>query len=168
MSTLEQIRDGVGRALYGLAEGWNQLRQRAVNALTHFTPQRAGGDLETGLERFVEHAPRWALLAAEVSEEEQQLTVRLEAPGLEPDDFDIQVVDDHLVIRGEKRVQHEQRQGRYHVMECAYGRFERAIPLTAPVDESRTKAHYRRGVLTVTLPKLNPTQRNRITINVES
>lgn len=168
MSTLDQIRDGFGRALYNLAEGWHQLRQRTANALTHFTPRRSGGELETGRERVALDAPRWGLLAAEINEDDEQLVVRLEAPGLDPDDFDIQVVDDYLVVRGEKRVEREQQHAHYHVMECAYGRFERALPLPVPVDESRTRASYRRGVLTVTLPKARPAERNRITINVES
>lgn len=168
MGTLDQLRDGFGRTLYSLAEGWHQLRQRAVNALTHFNPQSARNGIETGAEQMARNAPRWGLLAAEINEEEQQFTVRLEAPGLEPDDFDIQVVDDYLVVRGEKRIQNEQHQGRYHIMECAYGQFERALPLPGAVDEARTKADYRRGILTVTLPKLQRNSSNRITINVES
>lgn len=168
MSTFDQLRDGFGRALYSIAEGWHQLRQRAVNALTHFTPRRSGNDIETGAEHLALNAPRWGLLAAELSEEEGQFTVRLEVPGLEPDDFDVQVLDDYLVVRGEKQVQRSQGHGHYHVMECAYGQFERALPLPGPVDESRTKASYRRGVLTITLPKLRRSANDRITIHVES
>ena len=117
MGTLDQIRDGFSRALYSLAEGWHQLRRHAANALTHFTPRRADDEVETGLEQVADHAPRWALLAAEVSEGEHQISVRLEVPGLAPDDFDIQVIDDYLVVRGAKHVQRTQHQGRYHVME---------------------------------------------------
>ena len=50
---------------------------------------------------------------------------------MDADGFDISVVDDTLVVRGEKQVERESRQGRYHRMECAYGSFERRIPLDA-------------------------------------
>lgn len=68
----------------------------------------------------------------------------------------------------EKRIETERRHGHYHILECAYGRFERALALPVAVDEARTQAGQKRGVLTVTLPKLQHATRNRITIDVES
>lgn len=167
MSTLDQLRDGFGRALYSLTEGWRHLRQRATSALTHFAPQ-AIGELQTSADQVAANASRWGLLAAEISETDSDILVRLEIPGLEPKDFDIQVIDDYLVVRGEKRVQSEQHRGHYHIMECAYGRFERALALPTAVDENRTSASYRNGVLVVTLPKIHRADRNRITVKVES
>lgn len=167
MSTLDQLRDGFGRALYSLAEGWRHLRQRATNALTHFSPATSGS-VETRADQLAAHASRWGLLAAEISEDEKNVVVRLEAPGLEPRDFDLQVVETYLVIRGEKRVQGDRQLDHYHVRECAYGRFERALQLPAEVDEGHTTAHYRNGVLTVTLPKIHRASRKKITVQVES
>ncbi|GAB4352825.1 MAG: hypothetical protein Kow006_17640 [Gammaproteobacteria bacterium] len=167
MSTLDQLRDGFGRALYSLAEGWRNLRQRAANALTHFTPTKSG-EVETRADQLAASASRWGVLAAEISEDDHNVVVRLEVPGLEPEDFDLQIVDTYLVVRGEKRVQNEQVLDRFHIRECAYGRFERALELPAEVDESRTSARYRNGVLTVTLPKLHRARRNKITVHVES
>ena len=60
----------------------------------------------------------------------------------------------YLTVRGEKRLQREERRGRYHVMECAYGGFERAVALPAEVDDGGARASYRRGVLQVVLPKV--------------
>jgi len=68
-------------------------------------------------------------------------------------------------VRGEKRVQKDQREGRYHVMECAYGSFERAVPLPVDVDGNNATAQYRRGVLTVTLPKHERARARRIEVN---
>lgn len=168
MSTIEELRDGLGQALFTVAEGWHQLSQRAARALTRFTPGRHAGDLETAAEHVASRAPRWGLLAAELSEDDTHLTLRLEAPGLDADDFDIRVVDDYLVVGGEKRVERQRHHGRYHMMECAYGRFERAIALPCAVDEDHIEARYRQGVLTVTLPKLQSSPTNRITIKVQS
>jgi HSP20 family molecular chaperone IbpA len=64
----------------------------------------------------------------------------IEVPGMESDDFDIQVVDDVLVVRGEQPVEREGTQGRYHVTEQAYATFERAVQLPAAVDEERARA----------------------------
>lgn len=163
MSTLEQLRSGFGRAWETLTEGWQHLRERAAEALTRFRPAE-GGALETAEEQAVRRAARWGLLAAEVSEEPDRIVVRLEAPGMEPEDFDVSVEDGYLVIRGEKRFRHVSRAGRYHVMECAYGRFERALALPAPVDMARARARYRRGVLTVELPKTHEARARRIEV----
>ena len=165
MSTLQQLRHGLGNAWDSLADGWRQLRERASQALTRFTPVRHRGELETADEQLLERASRWGLMAAEVKETDDEVVVRLEAPGLEPDDFDISVIDDILVVRGEKRLEREEKRGRYHVMERAYGSFERAIQLPAAVDDSRAKARYRRGVLKITLPKARSSQTRRIDVS---
>jgi HSP20 family protein len=153
MSPLEQLHKGASRAWDYLTEGWQNLRERAGQALTQFTPTTQGGQLETVEEQVMENASRWGLLAAEVKEDDKTVTVRLEAPGMEAGDFDLELIDNVLVIRGEKRVEREQSEGRYYVMERAYGRFERALPLPTEVDESKTHAKYRQGVLWISLSK---------------
>ncbi len=163
MSTLEQFRESLQQMVNNVSEGWQHLRERASRALTRFTPVRRGG-VESPADQAALHGARWSLLAAEIEEHGDELVVRLEVPGMERDDFDISVVDDHLVVRGEKRAEREQRDGRFYIMECAYGAFERVIPLPAPVDESRAKARYRRGVLTVTLPKTERARSRRIEV----
>lgn len=151
MSTLQQLREGMDRAWEGLQAGWRALAQRATSALTHFLPGEAPADDEG--RSLVATAPGWGLLAAEVREDDEAICVRLEVPGMEADEFEIQVLDRILVVSGEKRLVREERRGRYHITERAYGRFERALPLPTEVDESRARADYRSGVLTVHLPK---------------
>ena len=166
MSTLQQLREGLGRTWDSVAEGWNQLRSRATQALTRFQPGYRNGELETADEQFLRHSARWGLLAAEVQETGDEVLIKLEAPGMRADAFDIQVYNGNVaVIRGEKRVQREQKEGRYHVMECAYGQFERAIPLPADVDETRARARYRDGVLHLTLPKSASAVARRIEVS---
>ncbi len=164
MSTVQQIRQGLSRAWDSLAEGWRELRDLAGDALTRFQPKSPGGEIETAEDRIVQRASRWGLLAAEVTDSDDTVQVMLEAPGLDPDDFEIEVVDDVLVVRGEKKVSREEKRGHYHVMERAYGQFERAIRLPARVDYERAKARYRRGVLTVMLPKSEESKIRRITV----
>jgi HSP20 family protein len=165
MSSLQQLRRGLHRTWDHLAEGWQHLRERAGHALTRFSPTRQSGAVETVADQAMLAGARWGLLAADVEEKADSVVVRLEAPGMEADDFDISVEDNYLVVRGEKRARREQSQGRYHILECAYGSFERALQLPARVEESAARAKYQRGVLTITLPKHAHAQRRRIHIS---
>ena len=165
MNTLDRLTDNLTRAWDNLAEGWQQLRERAGAALTHFAPSgRERNGIETRDEQVLRRASRWGLLAAELRETPTDLRVRLEAPGMEADQFDIRVADGVLYVRGEKQVQRESREGRFHILECAYGSFERSIPLPLAVDDAAAKASYRRGVLDITLPKVPQPSAKRITV----
>lgn len=165
MNALRQFRGDLNRAWEHLAQGWQELRSRAAQALTHFRTTGNRGELETADEHFMRNASRWGFLAAELSETGCQIELRLEVPGMEPDDFEIQVVDDRLIVRGEKQVERERSSGEYHLMECAYGRFERAFPLPAAVEEGGAKARYRKGVLRITLPKSAGAATRRIPVD---
>jgi HSP20 family protein len=161
MSTLNQIREGLSRAWDTIAEGWRELREGAAEALTRFHP---GSEPEAEAGQPPLRTARWGLLAAEVSEEDQHVVVRLEAPGMKAEDFDIEVVGEVLVVRGEKRHAWEGERGQFHVTERAYGRFERAVRLPAAVNEEGARARYDAGVLTIRLPKVHATRRSRIPI----
>lgn len=155
MATLTQLRQGLGQVWDNVVEGWNSLTRKASSAITRFS---LPGKVEKGADgqELMEAGRRnvgWGVLAAEVFDDPDQVVVRIETPGMKRGDFDIEVVDDILIVRGEKRSERESTRGRYHVVECAYGRFERAIPLPAPVDQSKAKAKYRKGVLRIELPK---------------
>lgn len=165
MSTLHQIREGFSKAWESLADGWRELRELAGDALTRFQPKTSHDDADAETDRLVRRASRWGLLAAEVSDDGRSIGVTLEVPGLTADDFDIEVVGNTLVVRGEKKLARDEVRGQYHVMERAYGQFERAIRLPAAVDDSKAKARYRAGVLTITMPKLKAGGSNRITVH---
>ena len=164
MSTLDQLRDGLTKAWETVTEGWRELVERAGDALTRFHPRQTGGDVETRESRIARSGARWGVLAAEVKIDDAQVEVDIEVPGMEADDFEIRVVEDVLVVQGEKKVKRERTEGRFHVMERAYGAFERAVRLPVPVDESGAKARYKRGVLHITLPRSEAHMARRITV----
>ena len=167
MSTLQQLREDMTHAWDRLVEGWGHLYRRATGALTRFTPGSRAGESEDAERRELDtRSSGWGLLAAEVFDDDERVVVRLEAPGLDKDDLDLQVIDDYLVVRGEKRLARERQAGRYHVTECAYGSFERAIPLPDEVESGGASARYTNGVLRVELPKTTSRRRRTIKVNV--
>jgi len=157
------LRDNLGRAWDQVQAGWNHLVQKASDALTRFTSSDDGADEDT--RTLLRLSPDWGLLAAEVRETDKDVRVRLEVPGMQPGDIEVQVHGKLLSVSGEKQVQRESDKGHYHVTECAYGRFERQIALPADVDADATDADYQSGVLTLRLPKASSARARRIPIN---
>jgi HSP20 family protein len=166
MSTFNQLKMGLEQVWENLGEGWHQLYNRASQALTKFVPTTQKSQLETVDEQVSHQGSRWGLLAAEVLESDNEILVKIEIPGMSADDFNIGVVDETLlVISGEKRVQRQGWQGHYHYMECAYGQFQRTLPLPVPVDESQAKAKYEQGVLRISFPKTAASRKRFIKVN---
>lgn len=168
MATWQQLREGVGRAWDSLVDGWNQLHDRAAGAITRFVPGASKMyPTEREHQEMIQRNSGWGVLAAEVFDDDKKVVVRLEAPGLEADEIDLQVINNMLVIRGEKTLQQEHNDGRYHIIECAYGSFERAIPLPDEVDPEKTKASYKRGILRVELPKPLGQKQKKIKVSID-
>ncbi len=163
MTSLTDIKEGLSDVWENIASGWTDLRDRAAGAITRFNPVHKTD--ETAQQRSLyNHTSRWGVLAAEVAETTDKIIVSIEAPGMNADDFDLAVIDNDLLVRGEKQFNSEYEHDRYHIMECAYGRFERIIPLPASIEDDKTTAKYKRGVLTVTLKKAKTAQARKIVI----
>jgi HSP20 family protein len=163
MSEISELRHGVEEMWGSLTHGWQRLRERAAGAFTRFRPGRrspARGPEETL------PSVGWALLAGDVYEDARKIVVRLEIPGMEKTDFEIDVHDDLLWVRGEKRLERESTEGAYRVLQCAYGSFERSIPLPTGVIVDQAAASYRNGVLRIELPKSESTRPKAIELKV--
>lgn len=90
--------------------------------------------------------------ALEVSERDNEMTVCAELPGLKPEEVKVEVTDDALVIQGERKQEHEEKEGgRWH-SERHYGRFYRTIPLPEGANAEQARADFRNGELRVTVP----------------
>ena len=90
----------------------------------------------------------------DVRETDDSVLVTAEIPGLEDKDFEINLTEDLLTLKGEKRHEHEEKEkGEVRRVERSYGSFQRTIPLPCEVVADKATAEYRNGVLTVTLPK---------------
>lgn len=155
---LPDLRQGLGSVWSSVAEGWDRMRQSAAGALTRFKP---GEKSNLPAEADVDDAAwlsgmGWAMLGGDVFEDDKRVVVRIEAPGMSKSDFELQVLDDQLVVRGEKHFDREDSNGRWRVLQCAYGSFQRVVPLPGPVLADQARATYRDGVLRVELPKARP------------
>lgn len=144
-----ELERNIIRAWDRLSEGWRELLSRSGAALTHFANPATGKPESEAAQNF----PTWSLLSADVWETAKSVIVRVEIPGMEKEDFDISIHGSALRIRGEKRSKDDQLERLYHLMERAYGHFERIIALPHSVDGAQTEVSYQDGVLTVILPK---------------
>ena len=148
----KNISREISRTWENLSEGWRELLSRSNNALTHFSRSK---DAEQAESSELATFPRWSLLAGEVEETEKEIVVSVEVPGMEKEDCRITIEGNTLYLSGEKHFERETQDSTYHVMERAYGAFQRSIPLPRNVDIDKADASYKNGVLTVRLPKAN-------------
>jgi len=103
-----------------------------------------------------------------VNENDKEITVTAELPGMKEDDVDVTLSKDSLTIKGEKKEETEDKGKDYYRMERRYGSFHRVIPISAEVDESKADAKFKKGVLSIRLPKTAETQTGRKKIEVKS
>jgi len=158
-------KEGIEQAWESLSEGWRELSERATGALTRF--KHAGAP--AGGEPRPNELPlmsSWAFMAADVFDDDDKVVVRLEAPGMRRDDFDVELSDDVLTVRGEKRFEHETSKGNYRLVQCAYGNFRREVPLPVEVQGDKAQASYRDGVLRIELPKAEGVRTRRVSVKV--
>src|SRR5688500_5609648 len=161
----QALKQGAEHALETMAEGWRELRSRAGGALTRFRSVEDGKQ-QGGAADFPAIG-RWAYMAADVIEEDDEVVVRLEAPGMRREDFKVELREAVLSVRGEKRIDRESKRSGYRVVECAYGAFRRDVPLPVPVLADRVTASYRDGVLRISLPKAKDAPPRRWSVDVK-
>ncbi len=100
-------------------------------------------------------------MSVNVAEQDGAVEVTAELPGCAAEDIDVQLKDGVLTIKGEKKVEKDDKQKDYHVMERSYGMFERSLTLPAEVDAAKIDATFDKGVLRVTLPTL-PGEKSKV------
>ena len=104
--------------------------------------------------------------AVDIYEVEGGLVLKAELPDVSRDDIDVNVENNTLTLRGERKLDQKINQGNFHRVERAYGTFARQFSLPATVDGAKITADYKNGVLTVTLPVREEAKPRSIKINV--
>jgi HSP20 family protein len=115
---------------------------------------------ETGLAVLKPHV--------DIAATDREYVITAEVPGLEASDLQVELVEDTLLIRGEKRQQWEKQNAGVYRMERRYGAFERVLSLPDDADADRIDAKLRHGVLTVTIPRKASTKASARVIEVKA
>jgi HSP20 family protein len=104
--------------------------------------------------------------AAEMQETDEAIQLRLEVPGLEPKDIEVEVTTDAVSISGERRSETKTEEKGIARSEFRYGRFQRVIPLPSEVQNDKVEAEYKDGILRLTLPKAVSERRKSVKVNI--
>lgn len=100
--------------------------------------------------------------SVDLVERERELLIRADLPGMSHDDVTISVESGRLTISGERETVSESDEDGVHRLERSYGRFSRSLQLPATADESEISAKFARGVLEITVPISEQSERERV------
>lgn len=105
----------------------------------------------------------------DVKESDKDISVTAELPGMDDKDIDVSLSRDSLTIKGQKKEEKEDKGKDYYRMERSFGSFSRTIPLPSEIDMAKVKAEFKKGLLTVTLPRTEKAIREtkKITVKTE-
>jgi HSP20 family protein len=127
------------------------------------------------LSRAVDFEPMWQMdinwgnvPAVDVVEKEKAFEVTAELPGMDEKNIDVSVSNGMLTIKGEKQEDKEEKKKGYYLSERRFGSFERSFRIPVGVDPDKIDASFKKGVLTVTLPKKPEAQKPEKKISVKA
>jgi HSP20 family protein len=102
--------------------------------------------------------------ALDVSETEDAVQVRMDVPGIDAQDINIEVAGNTLRITGERKEEKEEKGETWHRIERRSGSFARSVPLPSTVKDDKAEAHYADGVLTVKIPKSEEAKTHKVKV----
>src|SRR6266436_1771113 len=106
--------------------------------------------------------------AVDVYEDEHNVTLKIEVPGIDEKDIDVRIENNTLTVHGERKIEKEEKEENYRRVERQYGGFTRTFNLPTTVDAEKVSAHYDKGVLKIALPKKAEAKPKQIKVNVGS
>lgn len=104
--------------------------------------------------------------SAEMEETDQEIHLKLEVPGMEAKDLDVEVTESTVAIKGERKSETKTEEKGLVRSEFRYGSFERMIPLPASIKTDEVKAEYKNGMLHLNLPKAESAPRSVVKVNI--
>jgi HSP20 family protein len=104
--------------------------------------------------------------AVDVYEDEHNVALKIEVPGIDEKDIDVQIENNTLTVHGERKIEKEEKEENYRRVERQYGSFTRTFTLPSTVDSEKVSATYDKGVLKITLPKKAEAKPKQIKVNV--
>jgi HSP20 family protein len=104
--------------------------------------------------------------AVDIYEDAKKVVLKLEVPGMEEKDLDIRVENNTLTVKGERKLEKDEKEENFHRIERRYGSFYRAFTLPSTVDTENVQASYNAGILKLELNKKPEAQPKQIKVNV--
>ncbi len=144
-----------------------------MSNLTRYNPMRDMMSMNRMMDRFFNeafspmHDGGWGSPNVDVIENNDNIIVKAELPGFKPQDVDVRVEGNMLVMRGEGTEETEKKEGQYHLHERRQSSFVRSIPLPTGVDANKANAEFENGILTLTLPKNEEEKPKRISVKAK-
>ena len=121
----------------------------------------------TSLKPFEENLGDWEFdLAADIYEDDQRLTFKVEVPGIDEKDIKVEVENNVLTVHGERKLEKDIKEENFRRMERHYGAFSRSFTLPSTVDPEKIEADYTHGVLAIQMPKRAGARPKQIKVNV--
>lgn len=105
--------------------------------------------------------------AVDMYDDEKEIVVKAEVPGIDKDDINITVTDNTLIIKGETKKDEETKEEDYYYAERTFGSFSRRLELPEKVQESKIKANFKDGILEVHLPKAPEAKAKKIKVEAK-
>src|SRR5580698_2507705 len=147
-----------------------------MTVLTRFEPFREFSTLQDRLNRLFRESHREGqdeslttssfAPAVDVYEDEHNVTLKIEVPGIDEKDINVNLENDTLTVHGERKIEKEEKEENYRRVEREYGSFTRTFTLPPTVDSEKVSATYDKGVLKVSLPKKAEAKPKQIKVNV--
>jgi len=106
--------------------------------------------------------------AVDVYEDEHQVALKIEVPGIDEKDIDVRIENNTLTVHGERNIEKDEKEENYRRVERHYGSFTRTFTLPTTVDTEKVLATYDKGVLKIALPKKAEAKPKQIKVNVGS
>ena len=150
-----------------------------MTVLTRFEPFREFATLQDRINRVFRESYRHGSAgqdeslttssfapAVDVYEDEHNVTLKIEVPGIDEKDIDVRIENNTLTVHGERKIEKEEKEENYRRVERQYGSFTRSFTLPPTVDSEKVSANYDKGVLKITLPKKAEAKPKQIKVNV--
>jgi HSP20 family protein len=164
------------RECFSLTEvSMSLIRKDPIKSITHWEPFHELERLQREMNHLFESwAPVGLSMAmangfaplAELNETDDAINLKLEIPGMEAKDLDIQVTGDTVIVKGERKTESKTEEDGVFHSEFRYGEFERTIALPGKVEAEAATAEYKDGILTLSLPKIEVAEKEAVKVNV--
>jgi HSP20 family protein len=153
-----------------------------MNLLTRWEPFRESSTMQDRMNRmnrlfresYSPEGPEEALTTTsyappvDIYEDEHNITLKLEVPGIDEKDLDVRVENTTLTVHGERKMEKEEKEENFRRVERQYGSFTRSFTMPSSVDSGQVSAHYDKGVLKINLAKKAEATPKQIKVSVGS